>query len=75
MCAGSSHLELLLPEVRTCDRFHFAGALGPEFAEPVREVLRIVGCEVESLGSKFGKQKILRSLRDGFDFGVQGTIF
>ena len=39
--------------------FDFAKVLQPEFAEPVQDVLRIVGCEMDH--SRHGSQKMLRS--------------
>ena len=43
--------------------FNFARVLEPEFAEPVQDVLRIFGCEMDH--SRMGSQKMLR-FREGF---------
>ena len=46
--------------------FHFAAVLEPEFAEPVRNVLRIIGQEMNR--SYLGSQKMSR-FREGFNSG------
>ena len=46
--------------------FHFAAVIEPEFAKPVRNVLRIIGQEMDR--SYLGSQK-MSGFREGFNSG------